>query len=121
MYVIIIAGSLPTLRPLVQQGLVKSRSLANNKKRYRSYPDDPNPAHPLQRFANIYDTIGNQKHPKEQQRDIGVSSDQSILEPRIEKTTYIRVSYDEDPIKPQVSECEPSDVSKEPIHAVERV
>jgi hypothetical protein len=80
MYVIIIAGSLPTLRPLVQQSIAISKTL-HNQKGYQSYPHDHNLAHPLQNLDRVYDTAGNPKSLKVHHRDIEVSSDRSILQP----------------------------------------
>ncbi len=105
MYVIIIAGSLPTLRPLVQQSIAKSKSLYNQKC-YQSYPHDHNLAHPLQNLDRVYDTAGNPKSLKVHHRDIDVSSDRSILQPRIMKTTDVRVSYEEDGTQTHVYEWE---------------
>lgn len=121
MYVIIIAGSLPTLRPLVQQSIAKSKSLINNQKGYQSYPHDHNLAHPLQNLNRVCDTAGNLKSPKVHHRDVDVSSDQSILQSRITKTTDVRISYDENGIQRRVPDWEQHHMSSEPIHAVENV
>ena len=121
MYVIIMAGSLPTLRPLVQWVRTKSTDLANKQKASHSSQRNHEVGHPRQKFANIYDAAGHPRYQRRQQRDIELDSVQSILESRITKTTHVKVSYEADRTKRHVHEWEQNDVSKEPIHALERV
>ena len=122
MYVIIIAGSLPTLRPLVQQGIAKSKNLSESRKRYQSHSHGHNMGHPLQKLASTCDdSTGHGRHQKQDHRGVAAGSDQSILQSRITKTTDVEVSYEDDRPKKQTPEWEQSDVLREPIHAVERV
>ena len=89
MYVIIIAGSLPTLRPLAQKAYMMSKSRSTKHKGYQQY----------QRAADgnsLRLKTYNVKHGHQRSGILSrqSASDQDILAPGITKTTDINVDYD---------------------------
>ena len=103
MYVIIIAGSLPTLRPLAQRAIAASKNrTSTSRKGYQQYPNTPdnddnnNNSHPLKPFPHkAYNFKSITSNHKSQLS----GSDQNILPPvgngegGITKTTDIRLDY----------------------------
>ncbi len=89
MYVIIIAGSLPTLRPFVERAIAMSKNRSSSKKTYQQYPHTPaRHSHALKPY-NIKHSHHHSRLPTNHS-----DSDQDILGPGITKTTDIAVDYD---------------------------
>lgn len=116
MYVIIIAGSLPTLRPLAERAIAMSKDRSNSKKTYQQYPNTPaRHSHPLKPY--------NVKHSHQRSRlpTNHSDSDQNILASGITKRTDISVDYNtmkskSDKGQPEW-ECQ-GDESIETVHAI---
>lgn len=116
MYIIIIAGSLPTLRPLAQQAIAMSKHRSSSKKGYQQYTHTPQrQSHPLKPY-NI-----KQSHHRSHIPTNHSDSDQNILGPGITKTTDIAVDYDSRKSKRDKGQREwesQGDESIETVHAI---
>jgi hypothetical protein len=116
MYVIIIAGSLPTLRPLAQRAIAISKHRSSSKQDYQQYTRTPErQSHPLKPY-NI-----KHSHHRSQLPTNHSDSDQNILASGITKTTDIAVDYDTRRSKGDKGQTEwesQGDESIETVHAI---
>ena len=88
MYVIIIAGSLPTLRPLAQKAFAMSKSRSSSQKGLHQYPHPDRHSHPLKPYSIKISHYRSDAPARESE------SDQNILQSGITKVTDIAIDYD---------------------------
>ncbi|KAL8704688.1 MAG: hypothetical protein Q9201_002150 [Fulgogasparrea decipioides] len=116
MYVIIIAGSLPTLRPLAQRAMAMSKTRSSKRKGYQQYPHTPEGnSHPLKPY--------NVKHSHHRSRlPTHLSdSDQNVLTSGITKTTDIAIDYDTRKSKNDKGQADWENHGDDPMVAVHAV
>ncbi len=116
MYVIIIAGSLPTLRPLVQRAIAISKNRSSSKRNYQQYPHTlEGHSHPLKVY-NVKHSHHHSRLPTNHS-----DSDQNILASGITKRTDIAIDYDTRKSKSDKGQTEwesQGDESIETVHAI---